>query len=137
MKQATFSLKEYKFNKVSLDLTDLTPEDTLNIDLIPSGRFIQNEQKFVLNFLFVADVEKESTRRVVEVNCSASFTFKDAVSFDEIPSYFYSNSIAIVFPYMRAFISTLTLQANYAPIMLPTMNLMDLNERLKESVTTE
>ena len=137
MKQATFSLKEYKFNKVSLDLTDITPEDTLNIDLIPSGRFIQNEQKFVLNFLFVADVEKESTRKVVEVNCSASFIFKDETSFDEIPSYFYSNSIAIVFPYMRAFISTLTLQANYAPIMLPTMNLMNLNERLKESVTIE
>lgn len=137
MKQATFSLKEYKFNKVSLDLTNLTPEDTLNIDLIPSGRFIQNEQKFVLNFLFVADVEKETIRRVVEINCSASFIFKDEVFFDEIPSYFYSNSIAIVFPYVRAFISTLTLQANYAPIMLPTMNLMDLNERLKESVTIE
>lgn len=137
MKQATFSLKEYKFNRVSLNLTDLTPEDTLNIDLIPSGRFIQNEQKFVLNFLFMADVEKESNKRVVEVNCSASFVFKNEISFDEIPTYFYSNSIAIIFPYIRAFISTLTLQANYAPIMLPTMNLMDLNERLKESVTIE
>lgn len=137
MKQAVFSLKEYKFNRVFLDLTELTSEDTLNIDLIPSGRFVQKEQRFVLSFLFIADVKKASMKRVIEVNCSATFVFKDEVSLDDIPSYFYSNSIAIIFPYIRAFISTLTLQANYAPILLPTMNLMDLNERLKNSITNE
>lgn len=120
-----------------MDLTDVSPEDTLNIDLIPSGRYIQDEQKFMLNFLFIADVEKDKNKRVVEVNCSASFVFKDVLSFNDIPSYFYSNSIAIIFPYIRAFVSTLTLQANYAPIMLPTMNLTDLNDRLKGNVTVE
>lgn len=44
---------------------------------------------------------------------------------------FYANSIAIVFPYIRAFISTVTLQANLvSPILLPTMNLTSLGERL-------
>lgn len=75
--------------------------------------------------------------RIIEVNCLASFLFKGVESIDDIPTYFYSNSIAIVFPYVRAFVSTLTLQANYSPIVLPTMNLSDLNSQLKEHVTVE
>lgn len=52
-----------------------------------------------------------------------------------MPSYFYRNSIAIVFPYIRAFISTVTLQANIPPIILPTMNLTSLEIPLKQNTT--
>lgn len=39
-------------------------------------------------------------------------------SLDDIPEYFYANSIAILFPYIRVFVSTVTLQANIKPIVL-------------------
>ena len=58
-----------------------------------------------------------------------------AVQIADIPEYFYPNSLAIVFPYVRAFVSTITLQANMQPVVLPTINLMGLTEELKEKTT--
>ncbi|EXZ22215.1 pretranslocase subunit SecB family protein, partial [Bacteroides fragilis str. S13 L11] len=55
----------------------------------------------------------------------------------EIPNFFYPNSIAILFPYVRAFVSTLTLQANIKPILLPTLNLSSLQDTLRENTTTK
>lgn len=52
---------------------------------------------------------------------------------NEIPNYFYANSLAIIFPYIRAFVSTITLQSNMHPIVLPTVNLMGLSEKLKRN----
>lgn len=67
---------------------------------------------------------------------TASFQFsEDVIDIEDIPTYFYANSIAIVFPYLRAFISSLTIQANLKPMILPTMNLTSLSSPLKENVT--
>ena len=55
----------------------------------------------------------------------------------EIPDFFYPNSLAIIFPYIRAFVSTLTLQANVRPIVLPTVNLMGLTDMLRKETTVE
>ena len=52
---------------------------------------------------------------------------------EEIPGFFYPNSLAIIFPYVRAFVSTITLQANVHPVMLPTLNLIGLTEELRSN----
>jgi preprotein translocase subunit SecB len=65
--------------------------------------------------------------------CKARFVFREPVLLEEIPDYFYLNSIAILFPYVRAFVSIITLQANINPLMLPTMNLASLQETLKKN----
>lgn len=57
------------------------------------------------------------------------------ITIADIPEYFYPNSLAIVFPYVRAFVSTITLQANVQPVVLPTINLMGITEELKEQTT--
>lgn len=131
MKEAIFSLKDYKFDHVIIDLKKAVDKEPLNLDIVPSGKFMRSSKQFLLNFLFTAD---SGTERVVEVNCKATFVFKEVDSVEDIPAFFYANSIAIIFPYVRAFISTLSLQANYTPIVLPTMNLSELNEKLKNEV---
>ena len=61
--------------------------------------------------------------------------FNGSTSIEDIPEYFYPNSIAIIFPYIRAFVSTLSLQANVKPIVLPTINLIGLTNELKENTS--
>lgn len=136
IKEAIFSLKSYKFSRVMLNM-DAISGTTLNLDIKPQGTFIQEKGEFVLNFLFTADsgTDESNCSRVIEVNCEALFSFKEIKEIDEIPSYFYSNSIAILFPYVRAFVSTLSLQACYNPVILPTMNLSTLADELKRNVT--
>jgi preprotein translocase subunit SecB len=132
MNKAAFSLESYRFEKVSLDFTTTTTTESneLTLDFDPSGNYTQSSGSFdlLLNFTAIDD----TNHKVVEVNCVSTFTFADKIPFEEIPEYFYANSIAILFPYVRAFVSTVTLQANVSPIVLPTMNLTSLQSKLRD-----
>ncbi|HLO91987.1 MAG TPA: hypothetical protein VK172_12560 [Lentimicrobium sp.] len=71
----------------------------------------------------------------IKIDCVATYRFQEKLNFQDIPPYFYQNSIAILFPYVRAFVSTVTLQANIGPILLPTMNLSELESPLRDNTT--
>ena len=43
------------------------------------------------------------------------------------------NAPAIAFPYVRSYISNLTLQSGFAPIILPSVNFVTLNENKKNN----
>lgn len=137
MKNASFSLLRYSFDKVSIDYS-LKSDTELSIKFEPKGVFKQEEDRsvFELTFVFLAS-DKGNTLPFINIECKAIFAFAEKITFEEIPSYFYANSIAILFPYVRAFVSTITLQANYSPFVLPTMNLSSLEEPLKKNSTAE
>lgn len=133
MKEAIFSLNRYNFPMVKLNLSNIkSGNNNLKLSIEPYGTFSKKERSFLLNFNFTAYSEEDMEHPCVEILCMGEFTFKEISSIEEIPSYFYANSIAILFPYIRAFISTVTLQANYQPIVLPTMNLSTLSNILKD-----
>lgn len=133
--KTAFSLDKYSFDKVTLDFSQ-SVSNQLTINFAPSGVFTQRDgvSSFALKFIFTA-ADKENTVSIVEIECNAIFLFTEAVSFEEIPSYFYLNSIAILFPYIRSFVSTVTLQANHKPILLPTLNLSYLEQDLRNNST--
>ena len=130
MENAKFKLESYKFTYAFLNIKEDT--NLLNLDFKPNGVFYPNNKSFKLEFLFQAkdDASKED---IVKVNCVAWFLFQDINKFEDIPDYFYANSIAILFPYVRAFVSTLTLQANVPPMVLPTLNLFSLQSSLQQN----
>ena len=132
IKRAAFSLRGYRFDKVSLDLASLKQDSVFDLDFKPSGIFHQETGVFKLTFLFSAKIANVD---VVSVNCQSEFMFEDVRRLEDIPDYFYANSIAILFPYVRAFVSTVSLQANIPPIIIPTLNLSPLKDYLK--VNTE
>lgn len=133
---AAFSFERFRIINANIDCENI-PE-SISVDFIPSGVLIESEKRFILKFLFTAksDNTQDSTP-FISINCEASYVFKDDVTFENVPEYFYSNSIAIAFPYIRAFVSTITLQANIKPIILPTLNLTALNTLLKENTVVK
>ena len=130
MEKAAFKLDEYHFTKASLDFN--IPNDAeLSISINPSGVFHSKEARYDLMFDVTVGCTETNTE-VIKISCEASFSFDNKISIAEIPEYFYPNCLAIVFPYVRAFVSTISLQANVQPVVLPTINLMGLTEELKE-----
>lgn len=129
MEPAKFSLVNYRFDQVTLNLDKLQPKTSFDIDFDPSGLFDNETKTFILTFVFSA-ANGNTSDEIIKVRCVAEFSFLEINGFSDIPAYFYNNSIAILFPYIRAFVSTITLQANIPPILLPTLNLSDLKERL-------
>ena len=130
MEKAAFKLDTYRFVKAALDF-DIPTEASLDIAIAPSGVLFLSKGKYVLTFQVVVTCE-ENSAEVVNVVCEAVFSFATPVKPEDVPSFFYPNSLAIVFPYVRAFVSTITLQANVRPVVLPTINLTGLTEELRK-----
>lgn len=133
VKNAAFNLESYKILNFSLKEVPQDGPHKLRIDFDPKGKFIQNENKFILDLGFKACLRLEGLEEDIDfitAYLSSSFIFNDALSFEEIPPYFYRNSLGIIFPYLRAFISTLTFQANVKLMILPLLNLTNLEKTL-------
>lgn len=127
MEKATFKLDSYQFTKASFDF-NIPNKAELSISFNPSGKFIQETSSYELDFEVLVEC---GDNVVISLFCEAFFSFNENLTIEDIPDYFYPNSLAILFPYVRAFVGTLSLQANVHPVMLPTINLMGLTEELK------
>ena len=64
----------------------------------------------------------------------AQFSLDMKVEESQISNYFFVNAPAILFPYIRAYIATLTTLSGYLkPITLPTLNLISLAKKLEKN----
>lgn len=137
MDKAAFSFVNYYFKKAIISFPEEN-DDKFNLDIAfnPKGIFVTQENIYVLSLQVIITINDKNNNvnsEIVNVDCEAKYQFANKLDLEEIPSYFYPNSIAILFPYIRSFVSTLTLQANVNPIVLPTMNLTNLQEELKKN----
>ncbi|UBZ08140.1 protein-export chaperone SecB [Salegentibacter mishustinae] len=132
-KRASFSIEKYYFDQVHIDMNHRKGDD-LFVHFEPSGIFYSEDKTYDLSFVFTAlSSKEESAKPFVEIKCVGVFNFKEVDSLDDIPEFFYRNSIAILFPYIRAYVSMVTNQANIQPVMLPTLNLASLEKPLREN----
>ena len=133
MEKAVFTLTNYQFEKVTIDLTRHTSKDLL-LDFDPKGVFIHQESVYELTFVVTIFVQGQ-TVPFVSVQCKGWFNFENLSSLEAIPDYFYRNAIAILFPYVRAYVSLVTTQANVPGVIIPTLNLSGLEDSLKNNTT--
>jgi preprotein translocase subunit SecB len=139
MQKAAFSIVNYQFDKVSIDLSNHSNKD-LSLSFDTSGIFFNETQNFELRFVVKVTQNTElnqntEVKQFAEVSCKGTFKFENIESFENIPEFFYRNSIAILFPYVRAYLSLVTTQANVPGIILPTLNLSNLETELKKNTT--
>lgn len=129
-KKAAFVFKEYKFTRSMIDFSLLANNEELVVSFSPTGSYSPKTGEFHIRLHFTAS-NNEVLHPIIEVECEAIFVFEDALPYDVLPDYFFTNSTAILYPYIRAFVSTLTLQSNYEPFVLPTLNVAALGKELR------
>lgn len=132
MQTASFSLINYLFEKVNIDLSNHSTND-LSINFVTHGVFIKENSIFELVFNVNVFSKETEENPFVAIQCKGLFKFENVTEIDTIPDYFYGNSIAILFPYVRAYISFVTTQANVPGIILPTYNLSSLQNILRKN----
>jgi preprotein translocase subunit SecB len=136
---AVFRLERFNIPKFSFEEAD--PRFFIvDVNFNPSGIYnpTNGEYKLILEFNATASTEgAQKEYAVVLKGVSESyFIFDDKPAYTEIPDFFFPNSMAIVFPYIRAFVSNITLQAGLRILVLPILNLNSLAELLKKQTTT-
>lgn len=132
MKKANFSLENIVYDRVVIESTNL-PMDSIDINFLPSGIFNSKKQTFDLKLVFTAYDEKSGIENsFISLTLTSTFQFVNVSNKEQIPEYFYDNSIAMVFPYIRAFVTSIVFQANLKrKIILPTMNLVGIGQSLE------
>jgi len=133
MQKAAFSIINYQFDKVNIDLAN-HKNNELALSFKTEGFFYKETAIYELKFQ-VRVTHNESENPFVEVQCKGMFKLENVTQLEEIPDFFYKNSIAILFPYVRAYVSLVTTQANVPGIILPTLNLSGLEMELRKNTT--
>lgn len=101
------------------------------VDFKPKGLYDKKTGEFDLILDFKA-IDEDHEFEIMVIKSVASFKFNKAYAFNEIPEFFYPNALAIVYPFIRAFASTLTLQANTEIMMLGLYNFSNLKDVLMQ-----
>ena len=126
----------FKFEKYSIlrSLIDRRTENTpksLQIGFDPKGTHFKEQGRFEL--LLNVKVEDDDKNLLIEVNAFATYLLEGEISEKMLKTFFYLNAPAILFPYIRAYIATLTALSGMAPINLPTLNLTQLAPELERN----
>ncbi len=136
MQNAAFSIINYQFDKVNIDLTNHKNKE-LSLSFDTSGIYMKGDLDSTYELTFIINVfnKEQKENPFVIVQCRGIFKFDNVSDISEIPDFFYKNSIAILFPYVRAYVSLVTTQANVPGIILPTLNLSNLEGELRKNTT--
>lgn len=137
-----FQLKGYRVvhseiclpvEEASLKLQEL--DHRLRIRINPKGSHLLKEKNLLvlrMNCRVYSEPE-ESKGLEVKVDIVAHFEYK-GMSEEEIGAYLSMNAPAIVFPYVRAYISSLTGLSGIAPLVLPTLNMREFGSMLQREL---
>ncbi len=129
MKESTpFSFDYFLIQKSIIERLKLEETGQMNIDIDLHGYIYIKNKTFQLDMITKVWDNRQVFKS--EVHGVGFFEFEDLKD-KNIDSYFYLNAPAILFPYIRAYISSLTALSGLNPVTLPTLNMESLKEKLK------
>ncbi len=136
MEASKFQFKGYKVHRslfhrdININERQLATSEIL-IGFAPKGFIDKEKSSFKLHL--GVKVHNENKSFNIEVDTVADFEFEKGTDVSNLRSYFYLNAPALLFPYIRAYISTLTTLSGVDPINLPTLNLKKIGEELEKN----
>lgn len=134
MNNLQFQFKGYRIQKSIIEILE-TGDDDMKLDFELGGHVSVEKGLFTLTL--ITKIHNNSNKINIEVTTIGKFRFAKESIIEELQSYFYVNAPAILFPYVRAYISTLTNLSGIKPITLPTLNLTELGKTLKDKTVIE
>lgn len=84
-----------------------------------------NDKEHKMRLLLEAKIDSENKAMHIDVKAEGYFEFEHDITDEEKRVFFNTSAPAILFPYIRAYISALSSLAGIAPVVLPTLNLSD------------
>ena len=124
LKFVNFVVPKFLFEKTEIDIN----ADLFSIS--PQAVIIRSEKKIHINFdVEILDAENNFNLKML---CIGVFDY-DTEDEDLILNFMSLNGPAIVFPYIRSFVSSYTALSGFDTITLPTLNLSNHKERLRNN----
>lgn len=133
MDESKFQFKGFTIIRSLIERNNNNSSKKLSLGFAPKGFINKEEATFQLHL--GVKIEDENKSFNVEIDAVANYTFNNKTELENLSNFFYTNAPALLFPYIRAYISTLTNLSGFEPINLPTLNMTKLGEDLKNNST--
>jgi len=120
-------LKDWKVQEMNFSIIVKDDRKENSFDLKTSQTFSEEESN---SFSLIFDVVIKDKDFDLSINMLFIFELDDIVTEEfKISDFPKINAPAIAFPYLRAFISNVTLQSGFEPVMLPSINFVELAKK--------
>lgn len=132
--KARFRLVKYLVKEASIKQTGKNIGEDVEFGIEPDGSFNKEDNKFFLTLkVIVKDYEKN-----LELEMSIEGVFEyEADDMKELARFIGINAPAILFPYIRAYISNITALGGMSPIILPTLNVEGVGKKLVKKLNIQ
>lgn len=136
MEKSTFQFRNFTINKSLIEFKnrkEVDSESDFSLKFQPSGVIHSKDGIFELMLETLINDKEENL--LIELSVTAFFVFNSELGEKKLSSLFYVNAPSLLFPYLRAHITTLTALSGIEPIILPTLNLSRIGKNLEENTT--
>jgi len=127
-KNSIFQFNRFKVIKSLIEIKGKGSEE-LNLEIEPKSVLNNNENIF--NLEMKVNIVDETGNINIEIIVEGEYNIMERD--ENLKSFLFTNAPAIMFPYVRAYITSLTALSGITTITLPTMNLLGLKEKLAEN----
>jgi len=105
----------------------------IDLHFTPKGYILVNLNQFHLRL--DVNIKDADDKFDIKLSTISIFSFPEGANIEEYKqSLFVLNAPAIVFPYLRAYITSLTALSGMSTLTLPTLNMATIGEELKASL---
>ena len=120
-KIAQFRFAGYKISETIVKIdADVEPGKKLSLHFQQKAGI--NEENNKMRFEFIVSAKDSKGVVDIKITTIAFFEYDTSLNENQKKVFFMHNAPAILFPYVRAYISTLTAQSGIDTIILPTIN---------------
>lgn len=136
MESSIFQFKGFTIVRTLIERDEKESSKKITLSFSPKGIIKKKESIFQLHL--GVKIEDENKSLKIEIDAVGSYLFDNKEGIENLSKFFYINAPALLFPYIRAYVSTLTNLSGFEPINLPTLNMTRLGKDLqKNTIETE
>jgi len=130
VEKASFSFVKYIISDAKISVSEKEISKKINFSFTPSGIIDDKSKRFKLKL----QTEVSDKNKSFKIKLCAIGLFKYEGSIEDSMPFFCINGPAILFPYIRAYLSSLSALSGIPLILLPTINMSGLADTLKSKI---
>jgi len=132
--KSKFQLRNYLIEDAHIKITNPEIGDDMETSFNPSGSFDEEKKQFHL--VIEAEVNDKDKNFLVKLRIHGVFLY-ETTDMQKLKTFIGLNAPAILFPYLRAYVSNITALSGMQPIIMPTLNLSTICKDMVEKLMAE
>lgn len=127
-----FQFEGYIIDKASIALKNKNVGTEMEFRIEPNAQ-VANDK---MNLTLEVEVNDKEQNLMLNLRVVGFFRY-DGEQVKEINQFLYLNGPAILFPYVRSYVSNITALSGLPPIIMPTLNMQPVGEYLRSKMTKQ